>query len=112
MWLQFGVFKLEANEDENMRIDDIGGKNNELVYEHNPYKDNPFHDFVSEIKGNFDKIKYGVYMYSYWVVLAIVYLAGTGRISLLCMGYVIFSFYFLWYGQTFLMKPLDKLLKS
>ncbi len=90
----------------------MGGKNNELVYESEPYKNNPFHDFVSESKTALDKIKYLIYMYSYWIVLAIVFLTGTSRISILCLGYVIVSFFFLWYGQTFLMKPLNKLLKS
>ena len=112
VWLQLGVFKLENDEFPSVKIYDIGGKNNEIVYEDEPYKENPFRDFVSEIQTNLDKIKYGIYMYSYWIVLALVYVAGTSRISLLCMGYVIFSFYFFWYGQTFLMKPIDKLLKS
>ena len=31
--------------------------------------------------------------------------------SIPCMGYVVLSFFFFWLGQTFLMKPLDKLLK-
>jgi piezo-type mechanosensitive ion channel component 1/2 len=97
---------------EAFNIEEIGGKNNELVYERDPHKNNPFHDFVSEFKTNLDKLKYGVFMYSYWAVLAIVYLTGTSRISLLCMGYVILSFFFLWYGQTFLMKPIEKILKS
>ncbi len=112
IWLQFGVFNLESNDSSSAQIDLIAGSNTELVYLDDPYKDNPFRDFVSEIETNLDKIKYGVYMYSYWLALALVYLAGTSRISLLCLGYVIFSFYFFWYGQTFLVKPLGKLLKS
>ena len=120
VWLQYTVFQIENTgiDDTNLdnptifNIESLGGKNNELVYEIEPYKNNPFHDFVSETKTILDKIKYVIYMYSYWIVLAIVFLTGTSRISILCLGYVIVSFFFLWYGQTFLMKPLNKLLKS
>lgn len=114
VWLQLSVFQLETNKSQNLHaavVEELGGKNNELVYETEPYKNNPFQDFVSHTKTNLDRIKYGVYMYSYWLVLAIVFLTGTSRISILCMGYVILSFFFLWLGQTFLIKPLDKLLK-
>lgn len=122
VWLQYNVFKLESKKqivddtdadiEEDFNIEELGGKNNELLHEKEYYKDNPFHDFVSDSRSSLDKLKYGVYMYSFWFVLAIVYITGTSRISLLCMGYVILSFFFLWYGQTFLMKPIDKLLKS
>jgi piezo-type mechanosensitive ion channel component 1/2 len=100
------------NDDETeLDIESIGGSNEELVYISEPYKNNPFRDFVSSRKQILDLIKYFIFMYSYWIVLAMVYLTGTSRISVLCMGYVILSFFFLWYGQTFLMKPLEKLLK-
>lgn len=121
VWLQAGVFQLEGtleSNDNDEETDELmtefaskAGRNNELVDEVYAYRDNPYRDFVSETVTYFDKIKFGIYMYSYWFVLAIVYLTGTSRISLLCIGYVILSFFFLWLGQTFLMKPLDKLLK-
>ncbi len=111
VWLQYTVFNLETSQNKSISMEDLGGNNNEIVYEREPYKNNPYHDFVSEFRSKLDLIKYGIYMYSYWLVLAMVYLTGTSRINILCMGYVILSFFFLWYGQTFLMKPLDKLLK-
>lgn len=114
VWLQLAVFHLETNGNPLVSaevIENLGGKNNELVYETRPYKNNPYKDFITKTRTNLDKIKFAVYMYSYWIVLAIVFLTGTSRISLLCMGYVILSFFFLWLGQTFLMKQLDKLLK-
>ena len=110
VWLQLGVFKLENDQ---VKIDlSGGGSNDEIVYRDEPYKHNPFKDFISDVTTNFDKIKYAIFMYSYWIAIAVVYFAGTSRISLFGMGYLVFSFYFFWYGQTFLMKPLDKLLKS
>jgi hypothetical protein len=111
VWLQLAVFNLEGKVNKSIDLDDLAGKNNELVYERFPYRNNPSRDFISETSTVVDKIKFGVYMYSYWIVLAIVYLTGTSRISILCMGYVILSFFFLWMGQTFLVKPLEKLLK-
>ncbi len=108
VWLQLGIFRLESKKN----FEENGGSNIEIVYENQkPYKDNPFMDFISESKTYLDKFKYLIFMYSYWIVLAIVFLTGTSRISILCMGYVILSFFFLWYGQTFLILPLEKLLK-
>ena len=49
-------------------------------------------------------------MYGVWIVLSIVYLSGTTRISLLGLGYLIASFYFFWYGQDFLIKPVSTLI--
>lgn len=114
-WLQLNVFNMEMDKNPKISaniIESMGGKNNELVYENKDISaTNPFHDFISKTRNYLDKLKYGIYMYSYWVVLAIVFLSGTSRISILCMGYVILSFIFLWMGQTFLMRPLNKLLK-
>jgi hypothetical protein len=50
-------------------------------------------------------------MYGAWTVLSIVYLAGTTRISLLGLGYLIACFYFLWYGQDFLTKRVALMLR-
>jgi hypothetical protein len=110
VWLQLGIFRLESRKE----IEETGGSNAELLYENKDtlaFKDNPFFDFISESKTYLDKIKFFIFMYSYWIVLAIVFITGTSRISILCMGYVIMSFFFLWYGQTFLILPLNKLLK-
>jgi hypothetical protein len=51
-------------------------------------------------------------MYGVWSVLSIVYLAGTTRISLLGLGYLVACFYFLWYGQDFLTKPVPTMFRS
>ena len=94
VWLQLSVFQIETKADS--PILEMSGTNKEIVYDLNLYNANPYHDFVSKYRNNFDKIKYAVYMYSYWVVLALIYITGTSRISLLCLGYVILSFFFLW----------------
>ena len=109
VWLQFSVFQEETKVDS--KIIEIGGNNDEIVHNPDEIKHNPYHDFVSVFRNNLDKIKYIIFMYSYWLVLAMVFITGTSRISFLCMGYVVLSFFFLWYGQTFLTKPIKKLLK-
>jgi hypothetical protein len=50
-------------------------------------------------------------MYGVWSVLAIVYLAGTIRISLFGLGYLIACLYFLGTGQDFLIKPPTLMLR-
>jgi hypothetical protein len=112
VWLQLAVFHLERRH----VIEPTAGSNAELLYENEKnggtlLNTNPFFDFISESKTYLDKIKFFIFMYSYWIVLAIVFITGTSRISILCMGYVIMSFFFLWYGQTFLILPLRQLLK-
>ena len=56
-------------------------------------------------------VKTGVFQYMFWVTLVIVFMAGTIRISLFCMGYLMGVFFFLWFGQEMLIKPLGKLLR-
>ena len=112
VWLQFAIFRIEMiSIEEPSAIIQMGGSNNEIVYDSELMMQNPYHDFVSVFRNNLDKIKYGLYMYSYWFVLAMVFYTGTSRISILCMGYVVLSFFFFWYGQTFLIKPIQKLIK-
>lgn len=108
VWLQVAVFHHETYSN---NIVKLAGTNHEIIYDDEPYKNNPFHDFITKFKSYLDNIKFIVYMYSYWFVLAMVFLAGTSRISILCMGYVILCFFFLWYGQNFLIKPIQKLIK-
>ena len=67
-------------------------------------------NFVVSKRHWLDQIHYGLYMHGAWIVLSIVYLSGTTRISLLGLGYLIASFYFFWYGQDFLIKPISTLL--
>ena len=90
---------------------EAGGSNREIVHDDDVYKNNPTWDFVTNKRHWLDHIKYGIFMYGAWSVLSIVYLAGTTRISLLGLGYLIACFYFLWYGQDFLTKPLPVMLR-
>jgi hypothetical protein len=93
---QLCVFAYENNEKDEVYTE-AGGSNRE---------NNPTWDFVTDKRNWLDHIKYAIFMYGAWAVLSIVYLAGTTRISLLGLGYLIACFYFLWYGQDFLTIPV------
>ena len=56
-----------------------------------------------------DYLKAVVFFYSYWFTLIIVFVTGTARISLFCMGYLLGCFICLWYGEDMLIKPINKL---
>ena len=106
---QWRVFKYESNEKDRIYIE-AGGSNREIIYDNDVYKDNPTWDFVINKRHWLDHIKYAIFMYGAWSVLSIVYLAGTTRISLLGLGYLIACFYFFWYGQDFLTKKVTVML--
>ncbi len=108
--LQWRVFKHESNEKDRVYIE-AGGSNREIIHDEDVYKDNPTWDFVINKRHWLDQIKYAIFMYGAWTVLSIVYLAGTTRISLLGLGYLIACFYFLWYGQDFLTKRVALMLR-
>ena len=115
VWLQCSVFHHEKTEHSisgTLNLVHLAGSNREIIYDNKPYENNPYHDFVTKFKSYLDNLKYIVYIYSYWFVLAMVFFAGTNRISVLGMGYVILCFFFLWYGQSFLRKPLQKLMST
>ncbi len=107
---QWRVFKYESKEKDHDYID-AGGSNREIIYDEDIYKGNPTWDFVINKRHWLDRIKYGIFMYSAWIVLSIVYLAGITRISLLGLGYLIACFYFFWYGQEFLTKQVVVMLR-
>lgn len=100
---QWRVFVYETSEKDQVYVN-AGGSNREIIYDDDVYKNNPTWDFVTNKRNWLDHIKYAIFMYGAWSVLSIVYLAGTTRISLLGLGYLIACFYFLWYGQDFFTK--------
>lgn len=45
-----------------------------------------------------------------WFTLAIVFLAGTNRVNLFSLGYLIGSFIFLWQGNDYYLRPVNVIL--
>ena len=107
---QWRLFVYEFSERDQVFIE-AGGSNREIIYDEDIYKNNPTWDFVTYKRNWLDYIKYGIFMYGAWSVLSIVYLAGTTRISLLGLGYLIACFYFLWYGQDFFTKRIAAMIR-
>ncbi|GIY02294.1 piezo-type mechanosensitive ion channel component [Caerostris darwini] len=86
-----------------------GGSNKEIDF-NNP-EPNPIPDFVTCKKTILDMLKVLIFYAFYWISLAVVFQAGTSRINLFAMGYVISCFYFLWNGNEFYLKSRPALLR-
>ncbi|KAG5675805.1 hypothetical protein PVAND_005679 [Polypedilum vanderplanki] len=72
---------------------------------------NPTHDFIDKIRNYLDIIKRFVFVIFFWATLAIVFLTGASRVNLLSLGYIIGSFYFLWLGTDFYLRPIYVILR-
>jgi hypothetical protein len=46
-----------------------------------------------------------------WVTLAIVFLAGTNRVNIFSLGYLVGAFVFLWQGEEIYLRPVPYILK-
>ncbi|XP_077365083.1 piezo-type mechanosensitive ion channel component 2-like isoform X1 [Festucalex cinctus] len=57
-----------------------------------------------------DMMKIIIFSYMFWFVLTIIFITGTTRISIFCMGYLVACFYFLLVGGDLLLKPVGSIL--
>ncbi|XP_054621092.1 piezo-type mechanosensitive ion channel component 2-like isoform X2 [Dunckerocampus dactyliophorus] len=57
-----------------------------------------------------DMMKIIIFCYMFWFVLTIIFITGTTRISIFCMGYLVACFYFLLVGGDLLLKPVSSIL--
>lgn len=69
------------------------------------------HDFVTFTRNWLDIIKCAVFLGCFWITLAIVFLAGTNRVNIFSLGYLIGSFIFLWQGADFYLRPIRTILR-
>lgn len=58
-----------------------------------------------------DMGKVVTFSYLFWFVLTIIFITGTTRISIFCMGYLVACFYFLLFGGDLLLKPIRSILR-
>ncbi|XP_069548591.1 piezo-type mechanosensitive ion channel component 2 [Brachyistius frenatus] len=70
---------------------------------------NPVPDFI-HCRSYLDMLKVIMFSYLFWFVLTIIFITGTTRISIFCMGYLVACFYFLLFGGKLLLKPIKKIL--
>ncbi|XP_056011934.1 piezo-type mechanosensitive ion channel component 1-like isoform X4 [Ostrea edulis] len=89
-----------------------GGSNEDILAEVEHNMPIPGEDFTTVHQSYLDVLKSGFFSYMYWVTLFIIFLAGTNRINLFSMGYIIGALCFMWYGQEFILKPLRKIRRS
>ncbi|XP_031651167.1 piezo-type mechanosensitive ion channel component 2 [Oncorhynchus kisutch] len=70
---------------------------------------NPIPDFI-HCRSYLDMLKVIMFSYLFWFVLTIIFITGTTRISIFCMGYLVACFYFLLFGGDLLLKPIKSIL--
>uniref|UniRef100_A0AAR2KUQ8 Piezo-type mechanosensitive ion channel component n=1 Tax=Pygocentrus nattereri TaxID=42514 RepID=A0AAR2KUQ8_PYGNA len=70
---------------------------------------NPVPDFI-HCRSYLDMLKVIMFSYLFWFVLTIIFITGTTRISVFCMGYLVACFYFLLFGGELLLKPIKSIL--
>lgn len=105
---QLVVFNIEATEGSRYPA----GSNKEIYDPRGEFigeRPNPVPRFIGD-KAYFNRVKTGVFFLFYWVTLAVMYLAGTNRISLFALFYILGCFFFLWNGNEFYLKPIKTLL--
>ncbi|XP_041422292.1 piezo-type mechanosensitive ion channel component 2 isoform X2 [Xenopus laevis] len=71
---------------------------------------NPVPDFIY-CRSYLDMGKVIMFSYLFWFVLTIIFITGTTRISIFCMGYLVACFYFLLFGGDLLLKPIRIILR-
>uniref|UniRef100_A0A4X2LB83 Piezo-type mechanosensitive ion channel component n=1 Tax=Vombatus ursinus TaxID=29139 RepID=A0A4X2LB83_VOMUR len=71
---------------------------------------NPVPDFI-HCRSYLDMYKVVIFSYLFWFVLTIIFITGTTRISIFCMGYLVACFYFLLFGGDLLLKPIKSILR-
>uniref|UniRef100_A0A8B9KR74 Piezo type mechanosensitive ion channel component 2 n=1 Tax=Astyanax mexicanus TaxID=7994 RepID=A0A8B9KR74_ASTMX len=58
-----------------------------------------------------DMAKVFVFSYFFWMVLCLVFITGTTRINIFCLGYLVGCFYFMLFGDTVLLQPVRYILR-
>ncbi|XP_029467744.1 piezo-type mechanosensitive ion channel component 2-like [Rhinatrema bivittatum] len=107
--LQWQVF-----EDENRTcIRMLAGDNIEISRDLNPEHLNqysPVPNFI-HCRSYLDMAKVVVFSYHFWFVLCLIFITGTTRINILCMGYLMACFYFMLFGGNLLLKTVKHILR-
>lgn len=56
-------------------------------------------------------VKVFVFSYFFWLVLCLIFITGTTRINIFCLGYLVACFYFMLFGGSVLMQPVRYVLR-
>ncbi|XP_070695122.1 piezo-type mechanosensitive ion channel component 2 [Pempheris klunzingeri] len=58
-----------------------------------------------------DMVKVFVFSYFFWLVLCLIFITGTTRVNIFCLGYLVACFYFMLFGGSVLMQPVRYILR-
>lgn len=67
--------------------------------------------FCSVFRCYLDMVKVFVFSYFFWLVLCLIFITGTTRINIFCLGYLVACFYFMLFGSSVLMQPVRYILR-
>ncbi|XP_045471013.1 piezo-type mechanosensitive ion channel component isoform X4 [Harmonia axyridis] len=89
------------------------GGSNEVIIQHSEEDnfENPVPDFITYCRSYLDVFKRAVLLSLLWITLAVLFLAGTNRVNIFSIGYLIGAFVFLWQGTDLYLWPIPKILK-
>ncbi|XP_037048036.1 piezo-type mechanosensitive ion channel component isoform X2 [Bradysia coprophila] len=110
---QMLVFRIE-DQYEQTQNEFPGGSNKSVIEDIHNMTTKPItnsHDYVTNTRNWLDILKCAVFLGFYWMTLAIVFLAGTNRINVFSLGYLIGSFIFLWQGADFYLRPIHTIIR-
>ncbi|XP_065164464.1 piezo-type mechanosensitive ion channel component isoform X3 [Atheta coriaria] len=90
-----------------------GGHNRSVIEDaETPNFEIPVPDFITYSRTYLDIFKRIAFLPLIWFTLAIVFLAGTNRVNIFSLGYLIGSFYFLWIGSDIYLRPIPIILEK
>ncbi|XP_015277936.1 PREDICTED: piezo-type mechanosensitive ion channel component 2-like [Gekko japonicus] len=112
--LLFASFQCRVFEDENKLIVRIlAGDNLEISRVLDPVglsEYSPVPNFV-RCRSYLDLLKVVVFKYLFWFVLCLIFMTGTTRVNIFCVGYLASCFYFMLFGRNLLLKPVKHILR-
>ncbi|XP_027880624.1 piezo-type mechanosensitive ion channel component 2 [Xiphophorus couchianus] len=91
----------------------LAGDNVEISRNLDPCSFNQFVpvDNFLHCRSYLDMVKVFVYSYFFWLVLCLIFITGTTRINIFCLGYLVACFYFMLFGGSVLMQPVRYILR-
>ncbi|XP_060088952.1 piezo-type mechanosensitive ion channel component 2-like [Heteronotia binoei] len=112
--LLFASFQWRVFEDENkLTVRMLAGDNLEISRVLDPAgltEYSPVPNFV-RCRSYLDLAKVIVFKYLFWFVLCLIFVTGTTRVNIFCVGYLAACFYFMLFGRNLLLKPVKHMLR-
>uniref|UniRef100_K7GEW4 Uncharacterized protein n=1 Tax=Pelodiscus sinensis TaxID=13735 RepID=K7GEW4_PELSI len=112
--LLFASLQWQVFEDENKAcVRREAGDNVEISSELDPADLSqycPVPNFI-HCRSYLDMAKVVVFSYHFWFVLCLIFITGTTRINIFCLGYLMACFYFMLFGSSLLLKPVKNILR-